>query len=135
MFSCLKSIILICLLAISFSSLGQTALSLKISTLSFNFIENKYPDKFNLQLDNNGRLSIEPSIIIGYERFFSDLPLSIRFSQGLGIDVAGKLLFQQIIAATESTTLLDLRSYPAGVYMVKVTQNNQTHTQRLVLGR
>ena len=51
------------------------------------------------------------------------------------LDVTGKRLYEQTIPETESSLLLDLRPFPPGVYLVKVTQNNQSQVQRLVLSR
>ncbi len=51
------------------------------------------------------------------------------------IDVLGKVLQNISLNATENEVLIDLRSTTAGVYLIKVTQNNQEHVQRLVVSK
>lgn len=49
------------------------------------------------------------------------------------LDVTGKTLQVEEIPGTSQSHLLDLQHYADGVYLVKVTQGNQTQTQRLVV--
>ena len=85
----LRLIILVTILWNS-SAISQSAINLQISTVSYNFAGNKYPEEIRFKLNDSGNITYEPGLIIGYESFFSDLPLSFRITQGIGLNSYGK---------------------------------------------
>ena len=48
------------------------------------------------------------------------------------IDLAGRIVRQQVVAADANVPVLDLSALPTGVYQVRVEQQGQRYTQRLV---
>ena len=87
----LKILVLIIYSLASINTLiAQSAISLKVSTLSYNFKDGVNLDNSSLTIGESKKLSFEPILNFEYERFISGLPLSVRFNQGIGIDANGK---------------------------------------------
>lgn len=81
--------ILILIIGVSFLTEAQTNVSLKLSTLSYQFTETQ-PDLLKLNLTSNGKLAIEPGLIFSFEAYASS-NTALKISQAVIIDKATHL--------------------------------------------
>ncbi|MFN8254271.1 MAG: hypothetical protein U0W24_01195 [Bacteroidales bacterium] len=65
-----KRILIIVLFLKGITILAQNNISLKLSTISYQFTETQ-PELLNLQLSENGKLAFEPGLIFSYEGYAS----------------------------------------------------------------
>ena len=74
------------------------------------------------------------SLPVAYLHFlaYSDGLWAMPAGQVRVLDLAGRLVLAQVLAADANVPALDLSSLPAGLYVVQVEQNGQRFTQRLV---
>jgi len=84
------------------------------------------------------RLRVEPNPCRGSATLSFTGPLDHSTTGPLSLslyDAAGRLVFKSPIAIRQSPFALDLRSVPAGVYLLRVKDDTGTHAARLVVER
>lgn len=80
---------MIFLIGNSFLATGQTNVSLKLSTLSYQFTETQ-PDLLKMNITSDGKLAAEPGLVIAYEAYASS-NTALKISQAILLDKAAHL--------------------------------------------
>ncbi|MBI4646679.1 MAG: hypothetical protein HY738_08855 [Bacteroidia bacterium] len=82
--------ILIIILSIAFNCLSQTNVNLKITGLGFSVKRSEYSMLFENNIDKAGHWIFEPGLLLSYEYYVLEYDHSVRFQQGVLLDIAAQ---------------------------------------------